>query len=62
MQNNKEKIIEKMDDYFTAIIAIAERSKDEYGGAIRTIALDASKYFYEQFGKNTSEVKENEKY
>lgn len=49
--NNKEKIIEKMDDYFTAIIAIAERSHNEYSNAIRTITLDASKYFYEQFGK-----------
>lgn len=51
MQNNKEKIIEKMDDYFTAIIAIAERSNDEYSRAIRTITLDADRYFYEQFGK-----------
>lgn len=57
MQNNRK--IEKMDDYFTAIIAIAERSHNEYSNAIRTITLDASKYFYEQFGKNV-EVKENE--
>lgn len=42
-----EKEIEKMGDYFTAIIAIAERGNEEYYcSAIKTIAMDASNFFY----------------
>lgn len=46
-----EKELEKMGDYFTAIIAISERGNDEYCSAIKTIALDANKFFYKTVTK-----------
>lgn len=53
MSKNKitEKEIEKMGDYFNAIIAIAERGNDEYCSAIKTIALDADNFFYKTVNK-----------
>jgi hypothetical protein len=49
-----EKEIEKMGDYFNAIIAIAERGNDEYCSAIKTIALDANNFFYKTVTKDNN--------
>lgn len=46
-----EKEIEKMGDYFTAIIAIAERGNNEYCSAIKTIAMDANNFFFKTVNK-----------
>ena len=46
-----EKEIDKMGDYFTAIIAIAERGNNEYSSAIKTIAMDAYNFFYNTVNK-----------